>query len=216
MANINWGRIGRMVVDTVVKAVSTSSQTQQRTSTPAKQRPASSGGSARPGTQARPKSSGARPSGGAQGGYQGGRDGDEASPGQFGPGRTREIRANEVRGIQTSYAPDRDGTPDPGEVVWTWVPYVENDGRGKDRPVLILARIDATSVLGCYLSTKQHDGYVSVGTGDWDSSGRESFMNPERLLRVTDDGMRREGSVMGRSSFDKAVAALSREYEELF
>jgi hypothetical protein len=68
----------------------------------------------------------------------------DASPGQYGSGATREIRADAVRGVTTSYAPDRDGAPDPGEVVWTWVPYVENDGRGKDRPVLILARLDAT------------------------------------------------------------------------
>ncbi|GAB5080487.1 hypothetical protein ARTHROSP310_36360 [Arthrobacter sp. AD-310] len=27
-----------------------------------------------------------------------------------------------------------DGEPDPGEVVWTWVPYQEDHGRGKDRP----------------------------------------------------------------------------------
>lgn len=205
MANINWGRIGRMVVDTVVKAVS-STATQERTSSPAKSKRRTASSGATPKTSPKPTSSR---------GYEQHGD-DEAIAGQYGPGRTREIRANEVRGIQTSYAPDRDGTPDPGEVVWTWVPYVENDGRGKDRPVLILARIDATSVLGCYLSTKEHNGYLSVGTGDWDSSGRESFMNPERLLRVTDDGMRREGAVMQRGSFDRAVAALSAEYDELF
>ncbi|UQN13928.1 hypothetical protein [Gulosibacter sp. ACHW.36C] len=206
MASINWGRIGRMVVDTVVKAVSSTS-TQERTSSPAKSKRRTTSAGTQQASSPKPSSS--------RGGEQRGSD-DESSPGQYGPGRTREIRANEVRGIQTSYAPDRDGTPDPGEVVWTWVPYVENDGRGKDRPVLILARIDANSVLGCYLSTKQHNGYVSVGAGDWDSSGRESFMNPARLLRVTDDGMRREGAVMPRGSFDRAIAELSAEYAELF
>ena len=31
--------------------------------------------------------------------------------------------------MRFSYTPDRDGEPDPGEVVWTWVPYEERDGR---------------------------------------------------------------------------------------
>lgn len=28
------------------------------------------------------------------------------------------------------YEPQRNGAPDPGEVVWAWVPFDENDGRG--------------------------------------------------------------------------------------
>ncbi|HSO64208.1 MAG TPA: type II toxin-antitoxin system PemK/MazF family toxin, partial [Ornithinibacter sp.] len=30
------------------------------------------------------------------------------------------------------YAPRPDGEPDPGEVVWTWVPYEEDHAQGKD------------------------------------------------------------------------------------
>jgi hypothetical protein len=36
------------------------------------------------------------------------------------------------------YAPELDGEPDPGEVVWAWVPYEDDPGQGKDRPVLLL------------------------------------------------------------------------------
>src|SRR5512139_4061485 len=32
-----------------------------------------------------------------------------------------------------SYAPHRDGQPDPGEIVWAWVPYEEDHAQGKDR-----------------------------------------------------------------------------------
>lgn len=115
------------------------------------------------------------------------------SPGQFGAGQTRDITAAELRRVRLEYAPQPDGDPDPGEVVWTWVPYVENDGRGKDRPVLIIGRIDAHTVVGCYLSTKQHRDFVPIGTGGWDPQRRESYLSPDRLLRVTHDGMRREG-----------------------
>ncbi|SJN08156.1 RNA 3'-terminal phosphate cyclase [Leucobacter sp. 7(1)] len=132
------------------------------------------------------------------------------SPGQYGDGATRDLTAAETRGLRVSYAPQVDGDPDPGEIVWTWVPYVENDGRGKDRPVLIIARLDVDTTAGCYLSTKQHRDFVSIGSGPWDSQGRESFLSPERLLRVTHDGMRREGTVLPRERFEPAVAALLR------
>src|ERR1700750_2374783 len=49
-----------------------------------------------------------------------------APPGNHGP-------------VRMSSSPQTHGAPDPGEVVWTWVPFEENDGRGKDRPVLVVA-----------------------------------------------------------------------------
>jgi len=38
--------------------------------------------------------------------------------------------------VQFEYTPHLDGDPDPGEVVWTWVPYEDDPSQGKDRPVL--------------------------------------------------------------------------------
>lgn len=134
----------------------------------------------------------------------------EASPGQTGGGATRDLSRAELKAMRPSYAPKLDGEPDPGEVIWTWVPYVENDGRGKDRPVLIIARLDAQSWAACYLSTKHHRDFVSVGTGSWDSQGRESYLSPERVLRVTDAGMRRESIGIDRSRYEAAVAAVLR------
>jgi len=64
---------------------------------------------------------------------------DETSPGQSGPDRTVEVDPRSVGKVRMSYSPSTDGDPDPGEIVWTWVPYEENDGRGKDRPVLVVA-----------------------------------------------------------------------------
>lgn len=134
------------------------------------------------------------------------------SPGRSGSDATTDLPRADLARIRISYAPQPDGAPDPGEVVWTWVPYAENDGRGKDRPVLIIGRLDAVTVVGCYLSTKPHPGFVSVGSGGWDGQGRESFLSPERLLRVTDAGMRREGHVLPRDRFERAVAAVVAEH----
>ena len=39
-----------------------------------------------------------------------------------------------------TYDPNPDSEPDPGEVVWAWVPYQENPHRGKDQPLLVIGR----------------------------------------------------------------------------
>ena len=59
------------------------------------------------------------------------------------PARTPAARRTPGRTsapIEIDYAPRDDGRPDPGEIVWAWVPFEEGDGRGKDRPVLVVGR----------------------------------------------------------------------------
>lgn len=136
----------------------------------------------------------------------------EGSPGQFGRDATRDLTGQEIAQLAPSYEPNPDGDPDPGEIVWTWVPFAEHDGRGKDRPVLIVARTSDGATAGCYLSTKQHRGFISVGKGAWDPQGRESSLSPERVLRVTEAGMRREGHVLSRDRFADVIVGLARVY----
>lgn len=123
------------------------------------------------------------------------------------PARTEAVDA----GIQIEYSPSLDGDPDPGEVVWTWVPYEEDPTQGKDRPVVIIGRSGA-SLLGVALTSKQHDNeaQVEVGTGPWDGQGRPSYAKIERLLRVDPDQVRREGAVLDRQRFDAVVAGVGR------
>ena len=113
--------------------------------------------------------------------------------------------------IRFDYAPRRDGRPDPGEIVWAWVPYDENDGRGKDRPVLIVAR-DGGTLLGLTLTSKDHDRdaadealrgrvWMDIGSGPWDSRGRPSEVRLDRILRLTPDTVRREGAALDRNRF---------------
>ncbi|WP_374700269.1 hypothetical protein [Arthrobacter sp. JCM 19049] len=42
--------------------------------------------------------------------------------------------------VAVNYNPSLDGEPDPGEIVWGWVPYEEDHSQGKDRPVLLVGR----------------------------------------------------------------------------
>ncbi|MEU5579321.1 type II toxin-antitoxin system PemK/MazF family toxin [Streptomyces huasconensis] len=138
-----------------------------------------------------------------------------ASPGRHGPTATTEVTPREVGRVRTAYAPDRDGDPDPGEIVWTWVPYEENDGRGKDRPVLVVAREAAGTLLAVRLSSKRHDRdreWVPIGSGPWDREGRESWVDIDRVLRVHERGMRREACALDRVRFDLVVLRLRQRY----
>ena len=53
------------------------------------------------------------------------------------------------------YDPHPDGRPDPGEVVWAWVPFEEDHRLGKDRPVLLVGN-DGPWLLGLPLTSKDH------------------------------------------------------------
>jgi hypothetical protein len=139
-------------------------------------------------------------------------EGDLAA-GQAGPFAT--IETHDVGSVVTSYNPSTDGDPDPGEIVWTWVPYEENDGRGKDRPVLIVAREQAGTLLAVQLSSQDHDDdrdWIPVGAGGWDGAGRPSWVRVDRVLRVHAQGMRREAASLERDRFDRVVGALRARY----
>jgi hypothetical protein len=108
--------------------------------------------------------------------------------------------------VTPDYAPERDGDPDPGEVVWAWVPYEEDHTQGKDRPLIVIGRAaDDAKVLVCLmLSSKDHDddrNWHPIGTGNWDSEHRPSWARIDRPLAVTDEAMRREGGVLDKTTF---------------
>lgn len=117
------------------------------------------------------------------------------------------------------YSPLPDGFPDPGEVVWAWVPFDENDGRGKDRPVLVLAGYEE-HVVFVQMSSKDHDSYaryeasqgrtwMDIGRGAWDPRGRESEVRLDRLLVAHVAQVRREGATLDRERYDAVVSALT-------
>ena len=126
--------------------------------------------------------------------------------------------------METSYAPDQDGRPDPGEVVWAWVPYEDDPAQGKDRPVLLVGR-DGDRLVGLQLTSKDHDRdaedearhgryWMDVGSGDWDRERRPSEVRLDRLLRLPAAEVRREGAALERQVFDAVVVA-AREHHAL-
>lgn len=128
---------------------------------------------------------------------------------------TVELTPPGRNGLRITYAPDRDGDPDAGEIVWTWVPYAENDGRGKDRPVLVIGRQNADRVYAVRLTSKAHEGdrdFLPIGAGGWDAQGRPSWVDIEQLYSVHAKGMRREAAVLDLERFTRVAAALQRRY----
>jgi hypothetical protein len=135
------------------------------------------------------------------------------------PGRTSRSGGAPAP-IEIDYAPRDDGRPDPGEIVWAWVPFEEDDGRGKDRPVLVVGRAGGT-LLALMLSSKDHDldaadearhgrHWIDVGTGDWDRQGRPSEVRVDRVLRLDPAAVRREGAVLDRARFTEVAAEVRR------
>ncbi|WP_222192611.1 type II toxin-antitoxin system PemK/MazF family toxin [Modestobacter italicus] len=137
------------------------------------------------------------------------------------PPRRGSGQATEYTGpVELGYAPRDDQHPDPGEIVWAWVPFEEGDGRGKDRPVLVIGR-DGDGLLGLMLSSKDHDldaadearhgrHWVDVGTGGWDRQGRPSEVRVDRVLRIDPADVRREGAALGRREFDAVAEGVRR------
>ncbi|MDO5617683.1 type II toxin-antitoxin system PemK/MazF family toxin [Kocuria sp.] len=116
--------------------------------------------------------------------------------------------------VRASYDPHPDGKADPGEIVWTWVPYQEDHSRGKDRPVLIVGR-NGQYLLALMLTSKDHnnarthdDHFVDIGTGDWDRAGRPSEVRVDRVLQVLEADIRRDGAVLGRDRFNAVIQGL--------
>lgn len=140
---------------------------------------------------------------------------DTVSPGQTGESATEEVDPRALGRVTLTYAPSRDREPDPGEVVWTWVPYEENDGRGKDRPVVIVSADGRGRYLAVQLTSKPHGGdrdYVALGAGGWDSAGRPSWAKLDRVFLVHGAGMRREAASLDEARYRLVADALRSRY----
>ena len=108
------------------------------------------------------------------------------------------------------YAPELDGEPDPGEVVWAWIPYEDDPSQGKDRPAIVIG-VHGSDLVVVPLTSKRHPGRddeVEVGSGAWDRDQRVSYAKIDDATRVRPSDVRREGAILDRARFDRLVAAV--------
>jgi hypothetical protein len=131
-------------------------------------------------------------------------------------GRTTRRREPPTRpvgtGVRIEYTPHHDGDPDPGEVVWAWVPFEEDPTLGKDRPVVIIGR-SGERLSGVALTSKHKPNAIEVGSGPWDGQGRPSYAKVDRLLDIDPVEVRREGATLSRRRFDTVIEAVDRLHD---
>ena len=134
------------------------------------------------------------------------------------PGRAAsvvEVGIPDARGLRLAYEPRPDAQPDPGEIVWAWVPYAEDPSRGKDRPLLVIARADRDRSWAMKLTSKPHDGdrdHLPLGTGDWDRERRPSWLDVDQIYLVPAAGVRRVAGALDRSTYLRVAQKLSQRY----
>lgn len=120
--------------------------------------------------------------------------------------------------VNPVYAPDPDGDADPGEIVWGWVPFEDDPSRGKDRPALVVGH-DGDWLLVLMLTSRDHspengvrvehgNHWFDIGSGPWDRRGRASEVRLDRVIRLTQSDVRREGAVMPKPTFEAVVRAM--------
>ena len=115
-----------------------------------------------------------------------------------------------------------DGDADPGEVVWTWVPYQEDASVGKDRPAVVIGA-QGEGVYLLQLTSKDHSRdaaeeatagryWFDIGSGAWDPKGRPSEVRLDRALWVKATDVRREGSILPEVTWRRIVDALEEHH----
>lgn len=116
--------------------------------------------------------------------------------------------------VTIEYSPRRDGDPDPGEVVWGWVPFEEDPDQGKDRPVVIIGR-RGPNLVGVPLTTRRNsrEAQLNMGTGGWDPKRRTSYARVWRMCDIDPERCRREGSVLDVQRFEALVRAVDEYYD---
>ena len=106
------------------------------------------------------------------------------------------------------------------------MPYEDDPSQGKDRPVLVLdtgGDGPDDGWVGLMLSSQDHDRdaadearwgryWMDVGTGGWDREGRDSEVRLDRLLRLAEPDVRREGAAIDRAVFDAVVEAAAQHH----
>lgn len=132
-----------------------------------------------------------------------------AVPG-YGPARRRDVH---LGGVRVTYKPDYpDDHPDPGEIVWAKVRYQENTALSKDRPVLVIGRINGTDKLAAVQLTSQIKGRSDehvIGTGPWDRLGRTGAAKLSQIIVIDPKDYRREGGTIDRDTFESVIGKLA-------
>lgn len=125
------------------------------------------------------------------------------------------VEATERVSRNIYYAPDMDGQAEPGEVVWIWAPSDGADAPPRERAMLVIGR-DRHTILGLLISPNpRHAGaesWLDIGAGEWDPAGRQCWVRLDRVLEVSEQGVRRQGALFPQRRFDRIATRLRNHY----
>lgn len=115
------------------------------------------------------------------------------------------------------YCPDMDGQVDPGEVVWFWAPE-EAHSKMKtpcERAMVVIAR-HGSEVLGLLTSSNvehsQEATWLDIGAGPWDELGRQSWVRLDKIIKIPETAIRRQGAVIPEGRFERIAIRLRSDY----
>lgn len=122
------------------------------------------------------------------------------------------------------YAPREDRQVQPGEMVWTWVPFEEDHSQGKDRPVLIIAD-DGEFLLALPATSQDHDAdaaqerrhgryWMDIGAGDWDAQHRATEVRLDRIIRVREDQVRKIAGRISEKIFKQVANGVRQHWKD--
>ena len=110
------------------------------------------------------------------------------------------------------YAPDMDGSAEPGEVVWLTVPSQPP----AERPMLIVGR-DRHDVLGLLISPQkehsQDSRWLGIGSGGWDASGEPCWVRLDKTLCVPESDVHRRGTSLPALRFERVANRLRDHFD---
>lgn len=113
------------------------------------------------------------------------------------------------------YAPNMDGQVDPGEVVWFWVPDEKSEAKLTERALVVVGR-HANLVLGLITSPNPmhalSEKWIDIGSGPWDDAGRKSWLRLDKVIKVPETAIRRQGAVIPLQRFHLIANRLRADY----
>lgn len=125
------------------------------------------------------------------------------------------VESTQARPRTIFFAPDMDGQADSGEVVWVWVPAAGAQQPPQERAILVIGRT-RTTVLGLLISPNpdhaDEDKWLEIGRGEWDEQGRQCWIRLDRVLEISEEQVRRQGTLFPARRFERIANRLRSVY----
>lgn len=79
---------------------------------------------------------------------------------------------------------------------------------GRDRTWLLALMLTSKDKATSAGAERRHEVWVDIGSGPWDRQQRPGEARVDRVIRLAESAVRREGAILDRRRFDAVVAAV--------